>query len=149
MNLESQQKWFHDFWTFTQVTKIPQSLLQKLNYKVFLKSLNPENRFPGRPDRAAHLTPRAARARARGPRDSAHGRGKPARASTLCKRDPRLATNGATNNALFPHSETLHKHPSENSSLQLGGPRRSSARRRGSGRHWPVTPARGRPLPCT
>jgi hypothetical protein len=43
----------------------------------------------------------------------------------------------------------LHKHPSENSSLQLGRPRRSSARRRGSGQHWPVTPARGRPLPRT
>jgi hypothetical protein len=46
MNLGSQQKWFHNFWTSTLVAKIPQSLLQKLNYKVFLKSLKQENRFP-------------------------------------------------------------------------------------------------------
>jgi hypothetical protein len=37
MNLETQQKWFHDFWTSIPVAKIPQSLLQKLNYKSISK----------------------------------------------------------------------------------------------------------------
>jgi hypothetical protein len=37
MNLETQQKWFHDFWTPTPVAKIHQSLVQKLNYQSISK----------------------------------------------------------------------------------------------------------------
>jgi hypothetical protein len=39
MNLGTQQKWFHDFWTSIQVTKICQSLVQKLIYKPLLAFL--------------------------------------------------------------------------------------------------------------
>jgi hypothetical protein len=101
MNLESQQKWFHDFWTFTQVTKIPQSLLQKLNYKVFLKSLKQENRFPG----VAQL--RGPRAHARGPRGTTHGRGSPC-AGKQAETTPNSTENNPRPTLLFLLSALLH-----------------------------------------
>jgi hypothetical protein len=118
----------------------------KLIYKGILKSLNPETDLPAAQPRGP---PRATRSMRSRPTELGPRPGRPARASTLCKRDPKLVTNNATNYALFPHSETLQKHPPKNSSSQLSGPRHPSARRRGSGRHWPVTPARGRSLPRT
>jgi hypothetical protein len=37
MNLGTQLKWFHDFWTSTQAVTIYQSLVQKLNYQSISK----------------------------------------------------------------------------------------------------------------
>jgi hypothetical protein len=65
MNLETQLKCFHDFWTSTQVTKIPQSLIQNLNYKSISKFTKSRNILPPRPNRAE-----------RTPAHTAHGRGK-------------------------------------------------------------------------
>jgi hypothetical protein len=59
MNLGTQLKWFHDFWTSPQVTKIPQSLIQKLNYKSNSKLLKRENLLPDGPTAQPNCAQRA------------------------------------------------------------------------------------------
>jgi hypothetical protein len=63
MNLGTQLKWFRDFWTPTPVAKIPQSLIQKPNYKSNSKLLKRENLLPDGPTARPKL--RATRARTR------------------------------------------------------------------------------------
>jgi hypothetical protein len=86
MNLGTQLKWFHNFWTTTPVAKIPQSLIQKLNYKSNSKLLKRENLLPDGPTAWPKL--RATRARTRRPSDAAHDRGSP-RALTKLQKSPR------------------------------------------------------------
>jgi hypothetical protein len=86
MNLGTQLKWFHDFWTSTQVVKIHQSLVRKLNYQRISKIAKTRKPFSSR---GPTVWPtRAARTRALGPRDAAHGAGEPARAGDLAKETP-------------------------------------------------------------
>jgi hypothetical protein len=74
MNLGTQLKWFHDFWTSTQVVIIQQSSARKLNYKPLLNSLEKEEtEFFG----GARSHANAAQPRARGPCGAAQARGRP------------------------------------------------------------------------
>jgi hypothetical protein len=86
MNLGTQLKWFHDFWTPTPVAKIPQSLIQKLNYKSNSKLLKRENLLPDGPTAWPKL--HTMRARTSGPSDMAHNRGS-LRALTKLQKSPR------------------------------------------------------------
>jgi hypothetical protein len=139
MNLGTQLKWFHDFWTFTQIAKICQSLVRKLIYKPmfdFQEKKPNSSVWPAtkrkRPSCAAQ--PRAVRAHA------AHGRGKPT-PQAIIKHAPVLTAIYLTKSSLFPQTVAMQEHPSPFPSLHRGGPRRPSARRHGGDRHWPVTPA--------
>jgi hypothetical protein len=131
MNLGTQLKWFHDFWTSPQVTKIPQSLIQKLNYKSNSKLLKRENLLPDGPTAQPNCAQRAPAHVAQAIRSTAGE----ARALTKLQKSPRAKPKLPNLKSTITPSQP----PCKNTPLKpVFTTRRSPTHLRTPARRWPA-----------